>query len=445
MTDIADTAAEARLPTTQAQGRNQSMLDRWTALLKDYVLENAEQMTREPSGVLAHPYVVPSTPDSPYYSMALWDWDSWFISVALGQVEADSNNAGRFFPYEEGSIVNFLDHIDVDGVIPIQLTFEGPLAHGDPGVENGFSENMHKPVLAQQAAMLSQRKHSVDWIRPHIDTLGKFLDRYLTSHVHRETGLAYWQTDFAVGVDNDPSIFYRPDKSTGSIYLNCLLYRELLAYGYLLEELDRLDEANHWRGLAQDLADAINRHCWDERDGTYYSVDLALRPVDDNKILHSGAPRAWSSVLLRVDSWSSFLPLWAGFASPGQATRMVQRVRDERTFAARYGIRTLSRLEKMYDLRATNNPSNWLGPIWGISNYLVFRGLQKYGFDDDARDLAEKTVRLFGQDLEVNGSLHEYYNPDTGEPIVTNGFQNWNFLVLNMIAYVEGRKMESEF
>ena len=26
-----------------------------------------------------------------------------------------------------------------------------------------------------------------------------------------------------------------------------------------------------WRRRAQDLADSINRHCWDERDGTFYS------------------------------------------------------------------------------------------------------------------------------------------------------------------------------
>jgi putative isomerase len=124
---------------------------------------------------------------------------------------------------------------------------------------------------------------------------------------------------------------------------------------------------------------------------------------------------------------------------------MVARYRDTRTFNSNYGIRTLSRLEKQYNLGASNNPSNWCGPIWGVSNYMTFRGLQKYGYQEDARALAEKTVRLFGQDLEQSGSLHEYYHPDTGEPIMTHGFQNWNFLVLNMIAYLEGRPMSTEF
>jgi putative isomerase len=422
------------------------MLERWMRLLETHIRDNSSQMMREPSGILKHPYTVPSSPDSPLYTTVLWDWDSWFVSVVLGQVEADTGEKGRFLKYEQGSILNFLDHTDADGVMPIMLHPEnGPLLHGEPGRAGGFSQNMHKPVLAQQAALLTQRGGSAEWVRPWLPQLDTFLERYFESHIHAPSGLAYWQTDFAVGVDNDPSIFFRPDKSTASIYLNSLLYRELLAYGSILEELGDLKAAIRWRGRAQDLADAMNTYCWDERDGTYYSVDIDLRPIDTDDWLHSGAPRHWNSLLLRIDNWSSFLPLWAGFPSQEQAERMVERVRDPRTFNATYGIRTLSRLEKMYDLRASNNPSNWLGPVWGISNYLVFRGLAKYGYTEDARELAEKTVRLFGQDLETTGTLHEYYHPDSGEPIMTKGFQNWNFLALQMIAWLENRPVVAEY
>lgn len=421
------------------------MLERRTRLLEEHIRTNCEQMVREPSGQLTHPYTVPSSPDSPYYSTALWDWDSWATSIALGQVEADTDRLGHFAEYERGSILNFLDHTDEDGVMPIQLTPDTTLLHGDPTRAGDFGENMHKPVLAQHAAMLVQRLRDAEWVRPHLGTIGRFVDRYLESHVHAPTGLAYWQTDFAVGVDNDPSVYYRPAKSTASIYLNSLLYRELLALGYLLEELGDQPEATRRRRQAQDLADAVTEHLWDERDGTFYSADLDLRPIDPEDWLHRGAPRTWSSLLLRVDNWSSFLPLWAGLASREQAERMVARLRDDRTFNAAYGVRTLSRLEKMYDLRASNNPSNWLGPIWGVSNYLVFRGLVKYGFEEDAIELAEKTVELFGRDLETSGSLHEYYHPDNGEPIMTKGFQNWNFTVLNMIAWLEDRVTLSEY
>ena len=69
----------------------------------------------------------------------------------------------------------------------------------------------------------------------------------------------------------------------------------------------------------------------------------------------------------------------------------------------------------MYAIIKSGNPSCWLGPIWGISNYMVFDGLVKYGYTEEAKELAEKTIALFGRDIEKCGELHEYYDPETGE------------------------------
>lgn len=102
-------------------------------------------------------------------------------------------------------------------------------------------------------------------------------------------------------------------------------------------------------------------------------------------------------------------------------------------------------MEAMYSMAATHNPSNWNGPIWGISNYMVFRGLVRYGMIDIARLLAEHTVSLYGRDLVEHGELHEYYNPDTGVGIINPGFQNWNYLVLNMLCWMNGEKVVEEF
>jgi len=124
---------------------------------------------------------------------------------------------------------------------------------------------------------------------------------------------------------------------------------------------------------------------------------------------------------------------------------VAEHYRNEKTFNAPAGIRTLSRMEKMYNVRASGGPSSWLGPVLGVSNYLTFRGLVRYGFEDDARDLAEKTVRLFGRDIARFGAMHEYYQPYNGEPILNRGFQNWNYLVLNMIAWPEGKAPIIEF
>src|SRR5215469_1201898 len=113
-------------------GQGSVMLERWMRLLEQHIYASCEQMTREPAGQLTRPYTVPASPDSPYYSTALWDWDSWSTSIALGQVELDTDRLGRFVAYEQGSILNFLEHTDDDGVMPIQLTPESALSHGDP-------------------------------------------------------------------------------------------------------------------------------------------------------------------------------------------------------------------------------------------------------------------------------------------------------------------------
>jgi putative isomerase len=47
--------------------------------------------------------------------------------------------------------------------------------------------------------------------------------------------------------------------------------------------------------------------------------------------------------------------------------------------------------------------------------------------------MARKTVRLLASSLRTDGSLNEYYHPDTGSPLSHKGFMDWNLLVLEML------------
>ena len=91
----------------------------------------------------------------------------------------------------------------------------------------------------------------------------------------------------------------------------------------------------------------------------------------------------------------------------------------------------------MYAIKRTGNPSCWLGPIWGNCNYMVFEGLLRYGYTALAKELAEKTIKLFGQDVEKCGEFHEYYHPETGEGVNNQGFQSWNLLTYNMADWLK--------
>ena len=166
---------------------------------------------------------------------------------------------------------------------------------------------------------------------------------------------------------------------------------EKLALAKLAKGLGYEEKCEIYENDAKALKNAIQENCWDERDGFYYSVDFNLLPVDKTKVLHEGAPRHWNCLIQRIDVWSGFMAMWAGVATKEQADRMVkEHYLNERTFNAPYGVRTLSKLEKMYSLAKTGNPSCWLGPIWGISNYMTFRGLVNYGYANEAKNLAQK-------------------------------------------------------
>ena len=63
----------------------------------------------------------------------------------------------------------------------------------------------------------------------------------------------------------------------------------------------------------------------------------------------------------------------------------------------------------------------------------------------EATSLAEATVELVGRDVLACGEMHEYYHPDTGDGVNNQGFQSWNLLVNNMVAYLDGHPVIREF
>jgi len=441
----------ALFQTMNGQGNE---MQQYSRLCREQVCSDYKQMYRNGGvGAFVYPYL---TPGSKSYANVLWDWDSWLSDIALRQIitavgtHADSQEA---LVYEQGCVLNFLNYTDSDGYMPIGID-----QNTDPRLvrpENAFETNQHKPVLAQHAAFLTREMGGdASWLNGKFERMVAFIGSYQQHYRHAETGLFYWKDDMAIGVDTDPSAFFRPKGSSASIYLNCLMYRELLAMEYLATKLNQHELATQYHDDADSLCAAVRRYCWDEHDGMYYSVDIGLLPAKPRQqmffghpfMLHEGAPRSYPCLIQRIGSWTGFMTLWAGIATPEQAERMVRdNLLDERTFWAPYGIRTLSKMEAMYNMEATHNPSNWNGPIWGISNYMVFRGLVRYAMNDVARQLAEHTVALYGKDILQNGSLHEYYNPDTGEGIINPGFQNWNYLVLNMLSWMEEKKIVEEF
>lgn len=405
------------------------MLEQYAARIRDYSKRAYRLITREPSGQLLHPFIVPG---SNSYADCLWDWDSWLTDVAFRQIMRDNDDHDSWFwACEKGCIQNFLDSMDGDGWMPISITPDDRLPRRKSGTE---ITNIHKPCLAQHAAFLCQMEpEDRAWLVPCMPGLARCIGYYEQNMLHQETGLFFWIDDAAIGVDNDPCTFYRPDRSSASILLNCMMVKEYRAMAYLCETTGM--ESTRYADAAARLTDAINKHLWDERNGFYYSADINLKPINPKEWLHSGMPRHWHSVLQKIDCWSGFMAMWADVAPLERAERMVrENLLKTKLFWGAYGVRSLAKTEPMYRVVRSGNPSCWLGPVWGISNYMVYRGLMDYGYAQEASELAEKTIALFGEDLMRCGEFHEYYDPDTGLGVNNEGFQSWNLLVNNIIA-----------
>ncbi|MCD8104265.1 MAG: trehalase / alfa-L-rhamnosidase / mannosyl oligosaccharide glucosidase [Lachnospiraceae bacterium] len=407
----------------------------YTGKLKEYIVNNVASLLKEPRSFIRYPYIDPGS----VYDGNVWDWDTyWSVYGLLGMMDAFSKEMqGKILEHAQGNVWNFLDHQLPDGYIPMMIEVaKWPEPYLNMRHKEGVLMNMHKPFLCGQICIISDYMGDYEWIRNHLEQLEKYFSCYDRNYYFENCGLYVWCDDIMIGMDNDPASFGRPKFSTANIYLNSFMVRELQCMAKILRQFGRAERADDYEKKSCNLVTAIQAECWDRCDQFFYSVDVDIK-TRKYDWFHQGLGVFWKTLPIKIRTWSGFIPMWAGFCDQEQAASLVRHWKDETTFSSPFGIVTLAKDEKMFDLSVTSNPSNWLGPIWIVANYIVFRGCLDYGYTDDAEEMCVRTLRLLGMDLEKNGCLHEYYNPFDGSPIMNGGFINWNMLALSMLRELE--------
>ncbi len=416
-------------PTGDLHGHHADALVRYFAAC-------APKLLRPADGFLKHPSVAPSLPGKAY-ATSLWDWDTLWTSQGLFRLAGllgDDQLKEKLCEHVSGSLMNFLENASPDGQIPIVMTAENPDPFRIVG-KNSTSRNQAKPIFGQLGLLACNQCGDTGWLEPHFDSILRFYDAW-TKHNSSQIGLLVWGDDVAIGDDNDPTTFGRPFFSSANLLLNCLFYQDLLASAELATRLKRSTDHDRLSRQAQELGQNIQTFCWDPRDRFYYTVDVQCvdRRAELIPNVARGMEMSWKCLPMRIQMFTGFLPLWCGIAPQKNAQELVAAnyLADDR-LCAEWGTRTLSSRETMYSLEFSSNPSNWLGPVWIIANYFVWKALQRYGYKKEADALADKTLLLLSRDLQANGSLNEYYDPDTGAALSHNGFIDWNLLALEMI------------
>jgi len=403
--------------------------------LCQYFLNSLERFMRPPAGVLRHPFL---TPGGSYLDQ-LWDWDSYWVSTGLFELARRTNDRELFqrvLEHSRGSLANFFENQASNGTVPILVV---PNA-GDffrCSDENALEFNQAKPVFAQFALKISDECGDASWFAPYFDGLMRFEERWLQKY-GTACGLLVWGSDVAIGVDNDPTTYGRPFFSSANLLLNCFYYADLCAAIEMARRLGREREVSCLAAWADRVGRAISSRCWDSRDRFFYTVDVQCKDQRDLLIpeeVPRGMEISWDVMPLKIQMFTGFLPMWCGLANPDQAIALIGHYRNPASFFGTYGVRTLSGEEGMYAPHVESaNPSNWLGPVWIVANYLIWKGLLRYGYREDATILANKTRALLERDLAKTGAIHECYHPDTGEPNENIHFMSWNLLALEMMG-----------
>lgn len=178
------------------------------------------------------------------------------------------------------------------------------------------------------------------------------------------------------------------------IDLNSLLYRFEKNMAYFAEELSP-DGAKTWDDRAEKRK-ALLFSLTENKDGLLLDYDFVAKKQSD------------------TFSSASFVPLLCGVAEKRHAEALVKN---------------LSRLEAAYGILATeSNPFpghyQWGTPNgWPCMQYAAFAGLFAYGYETEARRIAEKYVKLCDKVMEETGKLWEKYNVVEGNVNVTNEYQ----------------------
>ena len=248
-----------------------------------------------------------------------------------------------------------------------------------PKDDPGYLLKGSKEPNDAEAARLA--KESCD-VRASKVCLGNWYDGYrLTADYYhgdramRESG---YDTNFHFGPFGGSTHHY------ASVDLNSLLYRYELDLADFAKRLGKSDEAQRWTQAAAARKAAMDKYLWRPEEGMYRDYDVV-----------AGKPSPYPYI-------NTFYPLWAGAASPQQA----EAVRAK-----------LAIFERRGGLSMDNRPSGvqWNDPFgWAPTNWLAIKGLDDYGYHDDARRLAGKFAATVDRGLADDGTIREKYNMATG-------------------------------
>jgi hypothetical protein len=199
---------------------------------------------------------------------------------------------------------------------------------------------------------------------------------------------AKWET----GMDDSPmydEAAYDPRTYTMNLHdvgLNSLYTLDAECLGKIAVILGKDDDAKKFAAEYEHMKQLIRDKLWNEQDGIYEN-------------------RFWNGQFSKHLSPTNFYPLFAGIATAEQAKRMIEEhLLNTKEFWGTYVAPTIARNDSAFP-----DQFYWRGDIWGPTNYMLYEGINRYGFDNVALEYAQKNYNLFMDDWRTNQHDNEQY------------------------------------
>jgi alpha,alpha-trehalase len=171
--------------------------------------------------------------------------------------------------------------------------------------------------------------------------------------------------------------------------LNALLYKYEADFARAAKILGNTSEAAGWEAAAAQRKETMDQLMWSNLRGLYYDYNFVKE--------RRGT----------VASLAAYYPLWAGMADEKQARQLV---RSLKRFEMKGGLATTD-AQPLNQLVPGKMPTQWAYPNgWAPLQLLVIRGLERYGYHEDALRIAIKWLRGNLDWFNKNGIFLEKYN-----------------------------------
>jgi alpha,alpha-trehalase len=171
--------------------------------------------------------------------------------------------------------------------------------------------------------------------------------------------------------------------------LNSLLYKYETDFAFAAKELGNAKKAREWENAARIRKQTMDQCMWSELRSMYFDYDYIKK--------HRSA----------VASLAAYYTMWAGLASEHQAEKLVNALRK---FEEKGGL-TATDGPQIGQLVPGALPAQWAYPNgWAPLHFIVVKGLQRYGYHDDARRIAMKWLKTNLDWFKKHGVFLEKYN-----------------------------------